>query len=570
MREGVRESGMRRSLRTTIAVIGAVLALAACSRTIGDFVRGYAEGRAEALTAYQDRALAPEERGAVAFALSDFGALNTDTLQTHAVPWRLAAAALVLRDVEASGGEISRVRLRAVMRRFGFVYPEAIGNWPEGLPPPQFQHDAPLGLSVGVVKRTLPRVELTAANLSCASCHAGVVFNDAGAPDPQTAWLGAPNTSLDLELYVREVYAAIKSGGRDEERLFSAMRALFPETSEAELDTMRAFVMPRLEARMKQLETRGDRPLPFVNGAPGLTNGVAALRMQLGLLAEDAYAEARGFTSIPDLGVRGFRSSLLYDSAYIPHGQEDRAIGAADVDRAHLDSLADVTAFFTVPSMGVHPDRAADRLGEVRDIFTFLRSYKAPRFPGKVERPLAAQGRDIYAGRCATCHGAYDESVDAPRLLSFPNWIGAFDTDPVRAQVFDAATARAINESAYGARLQARSSGRYAAPPLAGVWMSAPYLHNGSIPTLWHLMHPEERPGRFQVGGHALDYALMGIAGRKASNGDYLYPTGYAPWSQPSLIDTGARGLSNRGHATPFGSMSEAERRALLEYLKLL
>src|SRR5262245_43875677 len=120
---------MRRYLRG-MAIVGAVLSLAACSRSVSDFVRGYAEGRAEALSAYEDRELSPEERGAVAFALSDFGALNTDTLQTHAVPWRLAAAALVLRDAETSGGEVSRARLRAVMTRFGFVYPEAIANWP--------------------------------------------------------------------------------------------------------------------------------------------------------------------------------------------------------------------------------------------------------------------------------------------------------------------------------------------------------------------------------------------------------------------------------------------------------
>lgn len=553
------------------ALIGLIFALGACSTAMRDFFRGYAEGRASALEAYDMEALTPAQRGAVIFAVSDFGALNTDTLETHAVPWRLAATALVMRDVALNGGELSAARIRPIMTRFGFLYPETIGNWPEGVPQPTHALETPHGLSLGVVGRDVPRVELTAANLSCSSCHAGHTFDANGAPRTDVAWLGAPNTSLDLELYVREIYTAFKAVRGDEERLIANMRTLFPDTSEAEISTIRSFVMPRLQARMDALEAGGDRALPFVNGAPGLTNGVAALRMQLGLLGDDAYETARGFTSIPDLGARGFRSSLLYDGAYAPReGAPDRVMRLEDISTAHLDELATVTAFFTVPSMGVHPDRAAAYLDEARDVFAFLRDYQAQRFPGRIDTRLAAQGRGVYARSCASCHGAYDESLENPALVSFPNWIGPCDTDPGRWQVFDASAAEAVTQSAYGDRIIARATGQYAAPLLEGLWLSAPYLHNGSVPTLWHLMHPSERPVRFQVGGHRLDYARMGIAGERDANGDYLYPRGYQPWSNPSLIDTRAQGFSNQGHASEFEALSEAQRRALLEYLKLL
>jgi mono/diheme cytochrome c family protein len=553
------------------ALIGLIFALGACSTAMRDFFRGYAEGHASALDAYDLEALTPAQRGAVIFAVSDFGALNTDTLETHAVPWRLAATALVMRDAALNGGEVSAARIRPLMTRFGFLYPETIGNWPENLPQPTHALETPHGLSLGIVGRDVPRVELTAANLACSSCHAGHTFDATGAPRTDVAWLGAPNTSLDLELYVREIYTAFKAVRGDEERLIANMRTLFPDTSEAEISTIRSFVMPRLQARMDALEANGDRALPFVNGAPGLTNGVAALRMQLGLLGDDAYETARGFTSIPDLGARGFRSSLLYDGAYAPRtGAPDRAIAAADISTAHLDELATVTAFFTVPSMGVHPDRAAAYLDEARDVFAFLRDYQAPRFPGRVDTRLAAQGRRVYAASCASCHGTYDESLENPALVSFPNWIEPYDTDSGRWQVFDASAAEAVTQSAYGDRIIARSTGQYAAPLLEGLWLSAPYLHNGSVPTLWHLMHPSERPVRFQVGGHRLDYVRMGIAGERDANGDYLYPSGYQPWSTPSLIDTRAHGFSNQGHASEFEALSEAQRRALLEYLKLL
>ncbi|GAM96606.1 hypothetical protein U91I_00225 [alpha proteobacterium U9-1i] len=558
--------------RTAVfSVIGLSFALAACAAGLRDFTRGYAEGRASALSQYADRALTPAQQGAIAFTLSDFGALNTDTLETHAVPWRLAVAALALRDADENGGNVELARIRPIMTRFGFLYPERIANWPTGLTQPVRELEAPMGLSIGLVERDVPAIRLTAANLACASCHAGHAYDATGMPQPDVAYLGVPNTSLDLEAYVREIYTAFKAARRDEVRLLQAVRTLFPETTVTEMRTINDFVLPRLQARMDALEASGDRPLPFVNGAPGLTNGVAALRMQFGLLDEDSFDTARGFTSIPDLGARGFRTALLYDAAYAPRtGARARVMGASDVTQAHLDDLAAVTAFFTVPSMGVHPDRAAVHLGEARAVFSYLGDYRAPRFPGRIDQRRATRGRALYAERCASCHGAYDESATEPALVSFPNWIGPFDTDPARAAAFDSRTADAVAASAYGAMLDARATGQYAAPLLTGLWLTAPYLHNGSVPTIWHLMNPETRPARFMVGGHRLNYTRLGIDGEATPAGDYIYPTNYRPWSRVVTIDTRATGLSNRGHGAQFANMSANQKRDLIEYLKLL
>ncbi|MBM4184984.1 MAG: hypothetical protein FJ207_12345 [Gemmatimonadetes bacterium] len=70
------------------------------------------------------------------------------------------------------------------------------------------------------------------------------------------------------------------------------------------------------------------------------------------------------------------------------------------------------------------------------------------------------------------------------------------------------------------------------------------------------------------VGGHALDYERVGIAGEAGHDGTYRYPHGYAHWSRPFLYDTTEPGRSNRGHE--FNTLSENDKRALLEYLKLL
>lgn len=554
----------------TLRIWTAVTALALLSAcALGDFVRGYGRAPSSALAAYDLKSLDRATRGGVIFAVGDFGALDTDALETHAVPWRLAGAALVLAEHDATGAPLTADTLRVVLRRFGFLYPQTIGNWPAGAAPPRLV--GPLGLNVGVIERSVPRVELTVANLGCASCHAGVTYDAHGAPRTDTAWLGAPNTSLDLEAYVQAVYRAFVKYGADTDKVLHAVTVVFPDTTAAEMKTLKGFVLPRVKTRMARLAASGGGPLPFVNGAPGLTNGVAALKMQLAVLPPDAHASQRGFTAIPDLGDRGFRTSLLYDGAYAPaHETGDHPMLRADVTDAHLDGLAVVTAFFTVPSMGVHPDRARGHLDEARDVFRFFNAYEAPRYPGAIEAVKAGQGRSLYAGRCAACHGVYDDSLAHPRLVSFPNRIAPYDSDPTRAAAFTPDLAAAVKTSSYGDLIIARATGGYAAPLLTGVWMSAPYLHNGSVPTLRQLLSPSERPTRFMLGGHRLNLETVGVDGHLDASGVYVFPPSYKPFSMPSLIDTTQPGLSNRGHEKDFEGLSARDKAALLEYLKLL
>jgi hypothetical protein len=127
-----------------------------------------------------------------------------------------------------------------------------------------------------------------------------------------------------------------------------------------------------------------------------------------------------------------------------------------------------------------------------------------------------------------------------------------------------------VNASIFGRYISARTVNGYTAPPLVGIWGSAPYFHNGSVPTLWHLMNPETRPVRFQVGGHQLDLDLVGIAGQADADGNWLPSVDYQPWSIPANVDTAEFGLSHSGHEVEFANLGLAEKQALLEYLKLL
>jgi mono/diheme cytochrome c family protein len=97
---------------------------------------------------------------------------------------------------------------------------------------------------------------------------------------------------------------------------------------------------------------------------------------------------------------------------------------------------------------------------------------------------------------------------------------------------------------------------RYKARPLNGIWATAPYLHNGSVPSLLQLLTPpQQRIEEFKVGSTRFDPKEVGFA--------------YGPSEEGSLLDTRLTGNSNRGHS--YGTnLSEKEKWQLIEYLKTL
>ena len=295
-------------------------------------------------------------------------------------------------------------------------------------------------------------------------------------------------------------------------------------------------------------------PCRFRTACPGATNGVPALKQQTGTPLLGGGGQERGFVSIPELGLRHRRSRLLADGAYgTPSGTSDPA------------ELAAITSFFTVPSMGVRPEEARRHVPEAKAIFAWLGNYRPPAFPGPVDRGRALAGAAVYARQCAACHGTFAWSGDRPELVRYPDWIGDVGTDPLRARAFDPPLAEAVRRSSYGRTIVVRIGSGYAAPPLTAVWASAPFLHNGSVPSLSALLDPQNRPARFMVGGHALDWNAVGLRLTPAGS----YPPGYRPFATPQWVDTRQPGLGNGGHT--FGSdLGPGERGELIEFLKLL
>lgn len=550
--------------RWFVGAAGGVLALVAgaCSQGVTgpwDFVRGHIAARSTVLENWQpnDDAVA---RGAMQFAFGDYGGLNSDAMNTVALPWRMTAAALVLYK---SPQDVSPQALRTILSDYGFLYPETIANWPARAGPAPMP-EAAMGIVLGSGTRSVPPIEVQIASTGCAACHAAPTYDAGGLPKVDTLWLGAPNPSLDLERYTQDIYRALVAVADDPARLMAATRQLYPQMSQREEKTLRSFVLPRVTSRLEAIAASGSGPLPFGNGHAGVTNGVAALKLQHGLLEGQAgVAEReRGFTSIPHLSDRTFRSMLLWDGAYAPAGaaNRERVVNAADIDDRHISELAGITAYFTVPTMGMSDAAAVRAVPTVREAFAFVGTVRPQAFPGVIDTQRASRGAQLYARSCASCHGTYQEMADGPRLVSFPNVLKSVGTDPVRAEAIDQTLADSVNKSPIRRHICAESTGRYAAPPLTGIWQSAPYLHNGSVPSLAALIGLEERPTVFRTGGHAMDLNKVGVA----------YPAGYVPYSRPSQVDTRQRGMGNGGHTRMFDDLSDEDKRDLLEYLKRL
>ena len=117
-----------------------------------------------------------------------------------------------------------------------------------------------------------------------------------------------------------------------------------------------------------------------------------------------------------------------------------------------------------------------------------------------------------------------------------------------------------LKDAQFGRRLTATLTAEkalYEARPLNGIWATAPFLHNGSVPTLDALLRkPDDRPKTFSVGVRTFDTVKVGLAEPPSSS------------SLPKL-DTTLPGNTNAGHVFGAG-LSEDDRKCLIEYLKTL
>jgi mono/diheme cytochrome c family protein len=216
------------------------------------------------------------------------------------------------------------------------------------------------------------------------------------------------------------------------------------------------------------------------------------------------------------------------------------------------------------------PEKFREWEDDFRDIEAWILALEPPRWRGPVDRPLAARGGEFFADHCATCHGTPGAGGSYPDRLVPIDEVG---TDRIRLDALAARERRDLNASwfanfgADAAGLDDRADpGGYVAPPLDGVWASAPYFHNGSVPTLWHVLHPQERPAVWRRSPEGYDDARVGL---EVEEFDDLPTDKLLPSVRRGYFDTRLPGKSAAGH--DFADvLTEDEKAAVLEYLKTL
>jgi hypothetical protein len=170
---------------------------------------------------------------------------------------------------------------------------------------------------------------------------------------------------------------------------------------------------------------------------------------------------------------------------------------------------------------------------------------------------MAQAGRPIYQRHCGSCHDANGSEIG--RIAP----IEEIGTDRERLDSFSHSLVSNMNTVGAGYEWRFRHFRKthgYVNMPLDGVWLRAPYLHNGSVPTMADLFRkPEERPIVFYRGNDVYDHVHLGFVSTASTDGTRKF----------FHFDTREKGNHNTGH--DYGTdLSEKDKAALIEYLKTL
>jgi hypothetical protein len=223
-------------------------------------------------------------------------------------------------------------------------------------------------------------------------------------------------------------------------------------------------------------------------------------------------------------------------------------------------------------------------LAAIGRIEKWLLTAAPPKYPHPIDATMATRGSGIYAQYCAGCHGANGREFAPPKGNTSRECVQAnaddadlygpyvgritrveeLGTDRHRLDSFSYELAVQLGTvyAGYPHRYcHYRKTFGYANAPLDGIWLRAPYLHNGSVPTLRALLEPAlARPRVFYRGNDVYDARNMGFVTDVAEqNGRKFF-----------AFDTALPGNSNAGHeGERYGTeLPAADKEALVEYLK--
>jgi len=291
-----------------------------------------------------------------------------------------------------------------------------------------------------------------------------------------------------------------------------------------------------------------------------------------------------------------------------------RNVGEALGVKARLDLL-------DAGGLPLPPEQMYDSsvlIRELHCIETVLWQLRPPpwdeRVLPRVDRTKVAKGRLAFQKHCQHCHGPHVYAKDdqetpgkpvewemvvvptteigtdplvADNFLDYRYDASALDPSNPRLDLIDAGTALSMvtakviarqydalrltplerwRYDGFGRPIEVWARRGYKARPLHGIWATAPFLHNGSVPTVYDLLSPEERrPVRFHTGAVQFDPVRLGLVRDDAPPGAFFFDT-----TLPGNANTGHQFRDDGGAGVIGPALSNAERLAIIEYLKVM
>jgi hypothetical protein len=386
--------------------------------------------------------------------------------------------------------------------------------------------DTPIGFS----KRRVGPLEQVGPN--CGLCHTGSVRRQAS--DPPMIYTTAPAQQLNLENYFQFLFSC---ASKEEFTADNFLSAIEKQTHLNLADKLiYRYAVKQVKKALVENKRKFDsivanRP-PWGPGRVDTFNPYKVLIFNLDM-SHDSSIGTADFMSIwnqaPREGVW-----LHWD------GNND------SVDERNLSA-----------AIGAGATEDSLDFGNILRIKRWILTKPAPVYPFGIDYKKAADGKPIYERYCIDCHDV------GARHFGKVTPLTELKTDPERRLAFDQAMADKMNTIGTGKPWQFhrfRPTDGYANHPLDGIWLRAPFLHNGSVPTLRDLLKAEaDRPKTFYRGNDVYDTKDLGFVSDAAEAGGRTF----------YQFDTSARGNSNSGHLYGI-DLSDADKDALLEYLKTL
>lgn len=381
------------------------------------------------------------------------------------------------------------------------------------------------GYPVGFAKQTVGYSGLTP---NCALCHTGRYRLNAET-NKSIIVPGAPAGSFDFGAFNKFVFTAANDARFNPDVLMTAIQKRF-ELSWSESKIYRYVLLPFLKNTLIQQSEKAAWMLSRPEPGYGRFDAFNLFKITILGLPDDGTI---GSSDYPPLWNQGARK-----------GQYLHWNGSGN--NLHEDNL--MSAYpLNLGASGFLPEN-------FERVTSYLRNLSPAKFPYPHNALAAKRGKAIYSKHCATCHAFDGERVGQvtpqTEIKTDAEFLSMWSSEFVTSL-------KAINSPPFSFPNLRQSKG-YLNVPLDGCWMRAPYLHNGSVPTLSDLLKPaQSRPVVFYRGSDVYDPVNMGFRSSQ-SLGENL-----------SLYDTTVRGNSNAGHE--YGTdLTESEKRDLIEFMKTL